>query len=77
MEHNQYLSEYENIMRNYPLTVMTKAWNPSYPGAAPTKSYSKVLLPERIRDIVVTSPRLKSLLDTVSLVSSYPFIQPV
>lgn len=64
MEHSY--NEYENIMRNYPLTVMTKTWRPQFPGPMPGKSYTKVLIPDKIREVVVNSPRLKALLDTVS-----------
>lgn len=68
MEHNRVLLDYENIMRNYPCTVMTKAWRPQFPGpaVASSKDYSKLLIPDKIRDIVINSPRLRTLLDTVS-----------
>lgn len=68
MEHNHVFLDYENIMRNYPCTVMTKAWRPQFPGppVASSKEYSKLLIPDKIRDIVINSPRLRTLLDTVS-----------
>lgn len=68
MEQNQLFS-YENILRNYPMTVMTKAWNPQFPGPvnAAAKAYSRVLVPDKISDSVLKSPKLKSLLDTVDI----------
>lgn len=69
MEHNAHVKDYENIMRNYPLTVMTKTYNPSFPGPVmPGKAldYTKVAISEHIQDIVIKSPQLKTLLDTVS-----------
>lgn len=68
MEHNQHFSNYENIMRNYPLTVMTKTWKPQFPGPTPTaiRAFSQVMIPDRIREIVLKSPRLKTLIDRVS-----------
>lgn len=55
-------------MRNYPLTIMTKTWRPQFPGmtGSSQQDYTKVLIPDKIRDIVINSPRLKTLLDTVS-----------
>lgn len=64
MEHTN--MDYENIMRNYPLTVMTKSWNPQFPGPPlPGQNFSKVIIPDKLRELVVSSPRLKTLLDTV------------
>lgn len=69
MEHNRYFPEYENIMRNYPLTVMTKSWNPRFPGPVAQfagAAYKKVKIPEMINESVINSPKLRALLDTVS-----------
>ena len=58
-----------NIMRNYPLTVMTKSWKPKFPGAL--SNAMGELLPERIKEVVVNSPRLKTLLDKVRVLNLF------
>lgn len=55
-------------MRNYPLTVMTKSWNPQFPGPVAQfarAAYRKVKIPEMINESVINSPKLRALLDTV------------